>query len=629
MPEHHSVNDPNKNIFDYLKYYSSETRKFEYAVMLKGPWGSGKTFLINKFIEERSSNSELKTLYVSLYGLNTTSQIDDLFFRQLHPILSHKGMKIAASIAKGLIKTAIKVDLNSDGKDDASISSQIPDIDFKEYFSNPHRCLLIFDDLERCEIKIEIVLGYINSLVEHEGLKTIIIANEDAIKSRHKDKEADSYKDIKEKLVGQTIEIRSSIEDAFNVFIEDINDIKTRRFIKANENIVYEIHKQSKRDNLRILKQALWDFERIGQNLTDRHWDNADPIKNILRSILILSIEFRNGSFASDDFELLSVNPFVRKMTANRNSEKSKLDLLEEKYDNTEIFQDILSPETLKNLLDRGWVDPDLILKQVNESSYYANPKEIPDWKLAWHGFMSSDEAFEAVVPRVEESFVNRRYIVNGEILHVFGLRLMFAQIGAIDKSLSDVVTECKLYIDDLLKDGKIGNRIEHFVGFDVSRSYDGLGVQNSSMDEYIEIYRYYMEASKQALETAKPRFISEIMELMGTDTTNLFREMCINNFGNSRFYDLPLLADISPEAFADKILSISPEHQLGVFTMLDGRYKHGQLDRDLLPEKQWIADLEDIMKNKIESAPVMSKYRLGRLIAQNLSPLNKIKSSA
>lgn len=41
--------------------------------------------------------------------------------------------------------------------------------------------LICFDDLERCGLPINEILGYINSLVEHNMCKVIILANEEEI----------------------------------------------------------------------------------------------------------------------------------------------------------------------------------------------------------------------------------------------------------------------------------------------------------------------------------------------------------------------------------------------------------------------------------------------------------------
>ena len=44
--------------------------------------------------------------------------------------------------------------------------------------------ILIFDDLERCDCPVNEVLGYINTYVEHDGMKVIIVANQKEIGKR-------------------------------------------------------------------------------------------------------------------------------------------------------------------------------------------------------------------------------------------------------------------------------------------------------------------------------------------------------------------------------------------------------------------------------------------------------------
>ena len=41
--------------------------------------------------------------------------------------------------------------------------------------------IIVFDDLERCEIEINKVLGMINNLVEHNDVRIILVANQKEI----------------------------------------------------------------------------------------------------------------------------------------------------------------------------------------------------------------------------------------------------------------------------------------------------------------------------------------------------------------------------------------------------------------------------------------------------------------
>ena len=181
----------NAAIERFLVYYVAPDHPLDYAVLIGGPWGSGKTHLVKKFL----AGTSVKPLYVSLYGMTSVSQIEDEFYRQLHPVLSHPGMKLAGAVTRGLLKGAFKIDLNGDGKDDGTASPSVPELDLRTGLDDPRGRLLVFDDLERCRIPVGEVLGFINAYVEHEKLKAIIVANETKVMEGD-----ETYLEIKEKL---------------------------------------------------------------------------------------------------------------------------------------------------------------------------------------------------------------------------------------------------------------------------------------------------------------------------------------------------------------------------------------------------------------------------------------------
>jgi hypothetical protein len=63
------------------------------------------------------------------------------------------------------------------------ISSDDNKIDYSRVFSVKDK-VLCFDDLERANINVVDILGYINNFVEHDNIKTIIICNEKEISNR-------------------------------------------------------------------------------------------------------------------------------------------------------------------------------------------------------------------------------------------------------------------------------------------------------------------------------------------------------------------------------------------------------------------------------------------------------------
>ena len=73
--------DRNQQVKAYLTYYIAFSYPPHFAVLLNGPWGIGKTFLLKEFLKPLAG--EMKCVYVSLYGLTSFDEIDDAIFRAM------------------------------------------------------------------------------------------------------------------------------------------------------------------------------------------------------------------------------------------------------------------------------------------------------------------------------------------------------------------------------------------------------------------------------------------------------------------------------------------------------------------------------------------------------------------
>ena len=90
MTQENWISAPNKHIEEYLDYYFDGKKKFEYAVLLNGAWGSGKTWFVKQYLEKKKDQGK-KICYVSLNGITKTSLIDEAIFKSIHPILGSQG----------------------------------------------------------------------------------------------------------------------------------------------------------------------------------------------------------------------------------------------------------------------------------------------------------------------------------------------------------------------------------------------------------------------------------------------------------------------------------------------------------------------------------------------------------
>ena len=176
----------NAHIEQYISYYLTLKGNVGYAVLLHGEWGCGKTWFIKKLISDyKVQHSDgPRFLYITLYGVTAASEIEDQIFQQLHPLLSSKPMALAGKILKGVLRTSLKIDFSDhDANSSATVTPDLNDINVPEYLKKTDDCVLVFDDLERCRMPVSIILSYINSFVEHQGSKVIIVANETELDS--------------------------------------------------------------------------------------------------------------------------------------------------------------------------------------------------------------------------------------------------------------------------------------------------------------------------------------------------------------------------------------------------------------------------------------------------------------
>ena len=233
----------NNHVWDYLAYYLKLTHAPGFAVLLSGPWGVGKTYLLKAFLKKQFGDDEARYVYVSLYGLSTIEEIDDALFQAAFPALTGKAAKVAGRIAKAGLKF-LKVDPG--------------DWSIKEFLNKFEADVYVFDDLERCEAPINKVLGYINQFVEHAGAKVITLANEKEIRTDDND-----YARRREKLIGKTLQVNSDFDAAFMHFASNIDHEEARSFIQSSLADIATIYAQSALNNLRILQQTMWDFEPI------------------------------------------------------------------------------------------------------------------------------------------------------------------------------------------------------------------------------------------------------------------------------------------------------------------------------------------------------------------------------
>ena len=289
----------NENIENYLYTYMDNPDP-RYAVLLKGKWGSGKSYFIKNWIndykeKEKDNLVVLEPIYVSLYGLKEIEQIKLAIDRVLHPILYFKGADYVKKFLKLAGKVVLKtnLDFNDDNNEDLAFDTTLDSFSLlstkkSEDISSK---LIVFDDFERCLIDTKDLLGCINNFVEHGACHVIIIGDETNIAKENKD----DFIKFKEKTIGREFEISPDIEGAINSFID--NDLGKNEWLIKHKTFISDCFKQTKYNNLRILRQCLYDFNILYRSIDSKLLEKGELfMMNLLGSYIITYCEFKGES---------------------------------------------------------------------------------------------------------------------------------------------------------------------------------------------------------------------------------------------------------------------------------------------------------------------------------------------
>ena len=336
-----------ESILDYIR--SDYT---DYAIMINGEWGSGKTYFWNNKIKPKIESMQLNgkrytSIYMSLYGISNLEEISKKIFiettqlmdKNLKKYMDASGVKNIPEYAKTGLDMANFFGVTQNGDR----------IDYGQFFSTDDK-VLCFDDLERANVDVIDILGYINNFVEHDHIKTIIICNEKELSTKLKnsnlemktfiatyllDKEnklniktdkpmverirdtieyvfdkANDYERIKEKLIGETFEYQPEFNYIINGLLmryENCPDLI--RFLRENTNLIISTFNKSGTRNLRILKHSLTNFKKIF-DMVNKSYPNTNH--RVLQTMLIftiaISFEIKAGKITKDKFVNINDN---------------------------------------------------------------------------------------------------------------------------------------------------------------------------------------------------------------------------------------------------------------------------------------------------------------------------------
>lgn len=298
------------------------SKNTDYAIMIDGQWGAGKSFYWKHTLAPMIASTKIpdktecyKPLKVSLFGVQCVDDLKIEIYSSLYlndyreeKAKQKKLVKDGLLACGGILKVvADKLGVSIEKKLAANLLS-LTGIDLSTR-------VLCFDDLERLNEDImKEVLGYINSLVEEKHLKVVLICYDDQCNS----KDYDSYK---EKLVRYTCKLKADIPAVLESLM-DGKEENLSRFILINKEWISSVYQNAECDNLRTLKFNMDVMERIYPNVVS---NMGKPEWKVPGYVLLLTMVYSIESKRKAENQMIELLLKVSQSWANQISYMNSL----------------------------------------------------------------------------------------------------------------------------------------------------------------------------------------------------------------------------------------------------------------------------------------------------------------
>jgi len=587
---------------EQLKQYIFETKSSDYAILVTGPWGCGKTFFIKNFIKENLGEyrrnkmnryDPIPNAYVSLNGKSTIDQLRIDILATIDPgqFKTAKGAEFLLSAA--LAQAKIRQGINLVGK--LKFSS---------------KTILFLDDLERWGGSISEIMGFVNRLVEHERLKVILIADQDILirltekQDTETDNRNDSFTLIKEKTIGKTLKFKQDETTLFSQFIGALKNENCREYLSSRQIDLIDIFRKSNVQSFRVLKRSIEDFQVFWTKLDTDQLIIGTEFDSFTSQYFMFQFEFKKGNFTNSDLE--SYNQYRRSL---QNQEEQKIDQLSNKYKPDLSFHFYLARKEfwLNEILGNG-ATKDQISTVMKKNGCYPNGQKS-DWVQLWYYWRLTSVEFRSLIERIEISLARNDYLVAGEILHIFLLLNSLDEQGII--IFPDALQSGRNYIDTLFDNNDLEEwnfEKDSMLDWD---SHESLGFADRGSQQTKDFVAYMANKLKENTLNNLQHHGLELIEQLRNQTIVFCRRMRPSNESDS-LHQTPILANTDSSDFCDVFLSLHPEEQTKVLTSINSRYSNqkGRL-QPLIQERDFLESIDRELRSRLEQMDTLDVIRL------------------
>lgn len=648
----------------------------DYAVMLNGEWGSGKTYFWNNKLRSRLESikniqgKNYKTIYMSLYGINSLEEISKKIFIETNPMINKTLKKFVDSREGNVIPEYVKTGLDMANLF-GSTSFSADKVDFSKMFAIDDK-ILCFDDLERANVDVIDILGYINNFVEHDGIKTILICNEKELATKFKnnnvefktmiasyilDKEgligvkdkklfklqdepqvvekplanlledkiseifdkANAYERIKEKLIGETFEYVPEYSYILSGMIMKYSyNEKLSDFYKRNTSCIISAFKKSNTRNLRILKHALNDFEKIYNEVTREYPDIDNTIlKTMLTFTIAVSFEIKAGNVSKEKLKSIKNNDEYHSVifTSKILNDNNQFYLRE--FDNRYFLNNFSHYKFFKFVevyVRTRFFDEKLFKENMDEASAIRkNDEEQTEKKytklLNGEYWKLSDLDFDILWKQALEE------VKNGSVAFVEHVKLF-----AIFKYLISIDL-IKYQINELKQNFILGMQMsaaDHLESLELTELDHVTADTDYDIEDrdIQEIRDHYIDIKETALQEIAAKKANELFKNLPNNIPEFYKQIV------NEYKDIPVFSKYDMDNLYEKLI-LTPNYDIyNIINMIQIRYKE---NKDLLKlDGKNLKKLSEIIKRYKPAKEKTIKHALLDNLASNIDKITR-----
>lgn len=597
------------NIYDtIIRYFSSQENDF--AVMINGEWGCGKTYFIKNHIDtaEKIGNKNCYLIYIPISGTTSISDIksqitmsilekaDKNFLQNLKKVKKRNPIfKIIEALKNEKINTTI------------DIASIIIDTLYKRTYMGSEielrrEILLVIDDLERYAGDIHELFAFMHNNYVLRGIHLIYIANEKAIPDSedetgslikgiplinkntselyicipddiHIPRKKTPYKEMKEKFIRYTIYFpavdRHIIENVINEHTK-FTDSQFRKLYLNSSNkrlINDELHK-FRLTNLRTLMSSIdcFDYFISSQKI-------SDPLLQIhlFMNILVINDYEKKGKYEPS----AQKNQISKSFSEYLSDKGYSVDTPNAYYNNdgnatqTKNFIAFAYQDVILEYLHNGYVEKSKISNFIQ--TYYQNFNDI---EKALRNILPAkameEQELDIIISKIIES-INNKTLPFGRILKASGF---LSEVEKISTVLNDQIYRKDILnaIKDTSYPGRSNfmiNNHKHITPIQVATGFykEALKEMNEQIDLFwektskLKIQQYLEDIQKSILYVNDSDKEKSVQTIISIHKFGLIENAC--NMNNRGIYNLKNEIANLPDPIAQVPQVIKPLEEL------------------------------------------------------------------